>query len=592
MKNNKYWQDRMVILEEAQLQKGEKYLEELDQQYKKASRNIEKELSGWYQRFAANNKISMTEARKLLSVDQLKEFQWDVNEYIKYGELNALDQSWMKELENASARVHISRLESLKLQLQQQVEVLYGNQLDGIDDLMRDIYRDGYYRTAWEVQRGFNVGWDLHKLDDDLLGKFMSKPWTLDKRTFSDHLWTNKTAMVNDLQTYLTQSVITGKAPDQIIKAMAGKFNTDRNKAGRLVMTESAAFASISKQQAFKDLDVEQYEIVATLDNNTSKICQDLDGHIEDMANYEVGITAPPFHPWCRTTTAPYFDDEFALGERAARGEDGETYYVPSDMKYPDWKKTFIDGAPKTGLKIVNAGDIMEVVKGIDDLQTPEEVEDLMKQQDWFYKKTLPDGTLFRSDDALSFKGVDLESAKEIYKAHETIFNKYPQLIGELNAVNAAPLGKYTMANCSYGFGRGGITVNSKWYYNDHVKFAKKYAESVDIGHSPKGTDWTAVVTHELGHAIDDYLSNTLKVMGLKKNGYQVKEVSAELRRTVMRSNKMTLYDVRKEVSDYATKTHYEWFAEAFAEYIHSPSPRVIASDLGKRLDEIMEGVD
>lgn len=44
---------------------------------------------------------------------------------VPYGEQNAIDGAWMKQLENASARVHISRLEALKLQLQQQAEVLY-----------------------------------------------------------------------------------------------------------------------------------------------------------------------------------------------------------------------------------------------------------------------------------------------------------------------------------------------------------------------------------------------------------------------------------------------------------------------------------
>ncbi len=45
--------------------------------------------------------------------------------------------------------------------------------------------------------------------------------------------------------------------------------------------------------------------------------------------------TAPPFHVYCRSTTVPAFDDEFDLiGERAARGEDGNTYYVPSTMTY------------------------------------------------------------------------------------------------------------------------------------------------------------------------------------------------------------------------------------------------------------------
>lgn len=39
-----------------------------------------------------------------------------------------------------------------------------------------------------------------------------------------------------------------------------------------------------------------------------------------------------------------YFDDEFdSVGERAARGEDGKTYYIPADTTYEEWKKSFVD---------------------------------------------------------------------------------------------------------------------------------------------------------------------------------------------------------------------------------------------------------
>jgi len=97
---------------------------------------------------------------------------------------------------------------------------------------------------------------------------------------------------------------------------------------------------------------------VATLDSHTSEICRELDGHVEDMKNYEPGVTAPPFHPWCRTTTVPYFEDNY--GERAAKGADGKTYYVPSNMKYNDWKETFVDGGSKLGLKEVKENDIID----------------------------------------------------------------------------------------------------------------------------------------------------------------------------------------------------------------------------------------
>ena len=109
-------------------------------------------------------------------------------------------------------------------------------------------------------------------------------------------------------------------------------------------MTESAYFHSISQKKAFDELDVDEYEIVATLDSRTSEICQDMDGKHFPMEDYKVGITAPPFHVYCRSTTVPYFDDEFTLKEkRAARDKEGKTFYVPGDMKYKDWKDKYID---------------------------------------------------------------------------------------------------------------------------------------------------------------------------------------------------------------------------------------------------------
>lgn len=114
-------------------------------------------------------------------------------------------------------------------------------------------------------------------------------------------------------------------------------------------MTESAFFASAAQQKAFSDLDVELYEIVATLDMNTSEICQELDGKVFDMKDYQVGVSAPPFHPWCRSVTAPYFEDDDD-SMRAARGADGQTYYVDGKTKYADWYDKFVEGGSKAKL--------------------------------------------------------------------------------------------------------------------------------------------------------------------------------------------------------------------------------------------------
>jgi hypothetical protein len=92
---------------------------------------------------------------------------------------------------------------------------------------------------------------------------------------------------------------------------------------------------------------------VATLDSRTSEICQEMDGKTFRMSEWEVGVNAPPFHVNCRTTTIPYFDDEFSnTGKRAARGEDGKTYYVPADTTYKEWEKAYVNG-DKSGAKEV-----------------------------------------------------------------------------------------------------------------------------------------------------------------------------------------------------------------------------------------------
>lgn len=359
MNNSDYWKKRFEILEQSAVSKGASYYSSLEKEYREASRRIESEISTWYTRFATNNGITLSEARKVLNSSELAEFRWTVQDYIKFGEENALNRQWMKQLENASARVHISRLEALKIQMQQQMEVLYGNQTDGIDILARKIYSDGYYHTAFEIQRGFNVGWDLQGLNEKQLERVLNKPWTADNQTFRDKCWKQKTDLVSTVSTELTQAIMRGDSPDKAIKTISEKFNAAKNKAGRLVMTESAYFASEAQKDCFNELDVERFEIVATLDSHTSKICQDLDGKVFEMKDYQAGVTAPPFHPWCRTTTVPYFEDNYT--ERAARDAEGNTYYVPSTMTYKNWKKTFVDGGSKGDLKKADVSDIIKI---------------------------------------------------------------------------------------------------------------------------------------------------------------------------------------------------------------------------------------
>ena len=358
MKNSEYWKLRFEQLEQAQNGQGAAAFAEIEKQYKEAQKQIEGQIARWYQRFADNNGITLAQARQYLKGAALKEFQWDVQDYIKYGQDNALMGGWMKELENASAKYHISKLEALKIQTQQSLEVMFSKQMGTVTGAMGDIFESGYYHTAYELQKGFNIGWDIAGLDQSQIEKVLSKPWAVDGKNFSERIWTNKEKLISELHGELTQNIMLGADPQKAIDSLAKKMNTSKQNAGRLIMTEEAYFSSAAQRDCFNDLDVEQYEIVATLDSHTSDICRSLDGKHFPMKDFQAGVTAPPFHVYCRSTTVPYFDEDFGdIGERAARDEEtGKTYYIPDDMHYEDWKQTFVDGGDKSGFDVVDDG--------------------------------------------------------------------------------------------------------------------------------------------------------------------------------------------------------------------------------------------
>lgn len=339
-KQRDYWRKRFEMLEQAQHEKSASYYKDLEKAYIQTMQEIEKDIARWYQRFAKNNEITLDEAKQLLKSDELREFRWTVDEYIEYGKKNAINQKWMKQLENASSRVHISRLESLQLQLQQHVEKLYGGQIEGFERLMKEAYQTQYYHTAFEVQKAFEIGFTLQALDETKLTKVISKPWTADNQTFSSKIWRDRNLLLDTLHTELIQSMARGEAPDRMITIVAKKMKTSRDNAARLVMTESAFFSAAAQKDAFNELDVERYEIIATLDGKTSDICKSMDGKVFKITDFEPGVTANPFHPFCRTTTAPYFADD--ISQRIARGRDGKVYYISSNIKYPEWEARFV----------------------------------------------------------------------------------------------------------------------------------------------------------------------------------------------------------------------------------------------------------
>lgn len=151
--------------------------------------------------------------------------------------------------------------------------------------------------------------------------------------------------------------MLTGAGLNKAIDDVSKRFGVSYSSAARLIRTEHAKVASDAQKALYKDPGVSEVELVCTLDSVTCPKCGALEGTVIKETEMRAGVTAPPFHPRCRCTTAPYFEDMVEVGERAAREGLDPTEYVPSDMDYDEFSKLY--------LKTHNGKSIMQVKREI-----------------------------------------------------------------------------------------------------------------------------------------------------------------------------------------------------------------------------------
>lgn len=332
MRTTEYWKKRFEKLQLKQFGKADAYYAKLETEYADLVQDVENDLTIWYNKL---DDISIASAKRVLPPNELKDYKRRINDWID----DDISDRWLNELERLKDRRKVSRLEEIQTSLYNRLNLLNNRYSSDVTTLFSNIYSNTYYRTIYEVNKGYNLGRPFTQLDTRKIDIVLNNPWTPDGTPFSKRIWINQDKLYNTLNKDLKQSIVRGEDPQRVINTLSKKLHTSKSNAGNLVMTETAYFSSVSKKEAFSELDVEKYIIVATLDNRTSDICQSMDNQVFKMSEYDIGVTASPFHNRCRTTEAPYFEDNYT--ERFARDSNGDTYYVPGDISYKEWKEKY-----------------------------------------------------------------------------------------------------------------------------------------------------------------------------------------------------------------------------------------------------------
>lgn len=335
-----YWKNRFLKSTKDVFDSNDQYVAEIFRMYKGAAENIDKDILGILN---SMEEVSMSEAKKLLNKKEVKSFRNNLSDFTKASE-GFITPDLEKELDIASRRVRVSRLQAMQLSLKSNVAVLLNKEQQKLFAHLSNQYTNSYYEDLYELQR--ITGYEqINKLSPSFVEEVLNTSWANDGKNFSDRIWARKDKLISTLDTNLRQGLITGRSPDKISAEISHELNTSKSNAKRLVQTESAAIHASSRKSMFKQMGVEKYEILATLDTRTTEICRGLDGKVFNVKDYEVGITAPPFHVYCRSTTIPYFDDDIQdeiVERRAARNvRTGKSTTVP-DMTYKTWFKRYV----------------------------------------------------------------------------------------------------------------------------------------------------------------------------------------------------------------------------------------------------------
>jgi len=345
MRSKEYWEGRFVELQRSQLKRADSFAHELEDLHQRMQKEIDNDITVWHKKVATANGISMADAKKLMSRKDRKEFQWTLEEYEQHAKADLLSGVTSANVLNASANWHLSYLDGMKLQLEHHVDKLYKNIDSKTRNHFKESLNENYLNTAFELQKGIGIGEKMEvPYDERKLENILRTPWASDGKNFSSRIWRDRTQLVNNLQKNLSESVIRGDSDTDMIQALSKDEKKAEFNTRRLVETESAFFDSESERQCCEDFGIEKYRFLAVLDMKTSDICQELDNKVFFEKDRQVGVNAPPMHPFCRSTTAPVVDEDFLTSRRAKNPKTGEYDEIPPEMNYKQWKEKYVEG--------------------------------------------------------------------------------------------------------------------------------------------------------------------------------------------------------------------------------------------------------
>lgn len=296
--NRLYWEKReqkqreLYMMEEAQQQR------ELEKIYAEMYRHAEDEINRFYGKYADAEGIDITEAKKRVTQADIEAYEALAKEYVKNKDFSDRANAEMR-LYNATMK--INRLEMLKARIG--VYLVAG--INDIDDYYEKVITD---RTRQEIERQAGILGETVSVADTTKRAENIVNASFFNATYSERIWSHQDRLRSVINIELQKGLIAGIGSRQMASNIRKEYDVSLADAHRLMVTELRRVQTDVAMDSYKASGVQKYVYMA-VNPRACPICREIDGNVYNVADAEPAKNAPPMHPRCHCTTAPYVDE-------------------------------------------------------------------------------------------------------------------------------------------------------------------------------------------------------------------------------------------------------------------------------------------
>lgn len=296
MDSQAYWKNRETEQRKHNIRDEAEYQKRIREIYQNMIDEIEKEINGFYGKYASKEGITLAEAKKRAAKADIEALGRKAAKYVK--EKNFSQQA-NEEMRLYNMTMKVNRLELLKAQIG--LEMVAG--FDELQKYYEEILTD---RAVSEFERQAGILGKTIQNNAKAANAIVNS--SFHNATYSDRIWMYQDMLKNELSILLQTGLIQGQNPRRLATHLRKRFGVSQSNAERLMITELARVQTESQKQSFGRNGFEAYTFLALGD--ACPICKALDGKHFKVKKMMPGTNAPPMHPRCRCSVAAYEDSE------------------------------------------------------------------------------------------------------------------------------------------------------------------------------------------------------------------------------------------------------------------------------------------